>query len=939
MADDLTDSLTLEDLDVVIANLKNNLESITHDDPDFCSTAALLAHALRKHYLLSRPNGVLSVLDESITFLRQVIDGCSINDTRRAEWLIGLAFGLSLRCHATDCESDAREASRLSFEAVGAVEKDGPPYATILQSACHFIGKQAIRLYKEDDLEKVFKMHKGIISATTVDHPKLRSRLRSYDNTLFKGYLSFGHREYLEEAIRVSEYIVNIPDQSTEDHARNVWILSHHLVQRYLRTGTTADLDDSIRACQQAVDDTPINSNDRQRRLQSLCDRLGEKYSQTLEEADFQAAKVLMDQILDHLPTKQKSRARSLGNIGIIDMMMTFNKRFVLLEKPHPDKALRHFNLADRLQLRYFESKSTGNVEEAIHLYRLTLHEFRAPMFLRVQAGYSLMQGCVLKRDWNEAYKAGAETINHVSLFRPLSLQNTDIQREASKLLGLGTETASLALEVGKSAATALQSLELARGVMASSINVLRADIRDLERGFPELAGRYNRLREQLDTGYAPQSDFSLGEEVWGNEMTERYDAGEHISSLLKDIRSKAGFKNFSRPEDEERMRSAAALGPVIVVIVGPLTCDAIIIQQDGFSAIPLHKLNQFDIDSKYRSLGRGSLKVLEWLWDAVAEPVLNALGFTEVPRDGEMQRVWWVLTGSLSTFPIHAAGRHSQRNGETVMDRIMSSYATSVSAIVQSRRTAPVFNNEALLVSAGETPGHRRLAFADREVNVLRDICRQMKLERVEPEPIREDVLSHLRKCKIFHFAGHGYTDTADPSKSQLYLKDWQTEPLTVASLLELNLHREGPFLAYLSACGTGQIKSEKLFDEGIHLISACQLAGFRHVIGTLWEVNDQSCVDMAAIIYEEILRGDMSDESVCRGVHVATEQKRDQWIDEAYGAEKATNPVENGPGKEMRDIDVQRNIISLDEGDGQSILGVENGPLHWVPYVHFGA
>ncbi|KAG4262827.1 hypothetical protein FPRO03_10190 [Fusarium proliferatum] len=833
-------------------------------------------------------------------------------------------------------------------------------------------------------------MHKGIISATTVDHLKLRSRLRSYDNTLFKGYLSFGHREYLEEAIRVSEYIVNIPDQSTEDHARNVWILSHRLVQRYLRTGTTADLDDSIRACQQAVDDTPINSNDRQRRLQSLCDRLGEKYSQTLEEADFQAAKVLMDQILDHLPTKQKSRARSLGNIGIILSLRyrqtghdddfqqairvareavgltvegdtgrairlsnlggvyteTYNKtgntkrleeairigRDTLAATPdsHPDKALRHFNLADRLQLRYFESKSTGDVEEAIHLYRLTLHEFRARMFLRVQAGYSLMQGCVLKRDWNEACKAGAETIHHVSLFRPLSLQNTDIQREASKLLGLGTETASLALEVGKSAATALQSLELARGAMASSINVFRADIGDMERGFPELAGRYNRLREQLDTGYAPQSDFSLGEEVWGNEMTERYDVGEHISSLLKDIRSKPGFKNFSRPEDEERMRSAAALGPVIVVIVGPLTCDAIIIQQDNFRAIPLHKLNQFDIDSKYRSLGRGSLKVLEWLWDAVAEPVLNALGFTEVPRDGEMRRVWWVLTGSLSTFPIHAARRHSQRNGETVMDRIMSSYATSVSAIVQSRRTAPVFNNEALLVSAGETLGHRRLAFADREVNVLRDICRQMKLEPVEPGPIREDVLSHLRKCKIFHFAGHGYTDTADPSKSQLYLKDWQTEPLTVASLLELNLHREGPFLAYLSACGTGQIKSEKLFDEGIHLISACQLAGFRHVIGTLWEVNDQSCVDMAAIIYEEILRGDMSDETVCRGVHVATKQKRDQWLGEAYVAEKATNPVENGPGEEKRDIDVERDIISLDEDDGQGIPGVENGPLH---------
>lgn len=197
-------------------------------------------------------------------------------------------------------------------------------------------------------------------------------------------------------------------------------------------------------------------------------------------------------------------------------------------------------------------------------------------------------------------------------------------------------------------------------------------------------------------------------------------------------------------------------------------------------------------------------------------------------------------------------------------MDRIISSYATSVSAIVQSRRTAPISENEALLVSAGETPGHRKLAYADREVSVLRDLCQQMKLKLIEPEALKEDVVSHLRKCKILHSAGHGYSHTADPSKSQLYLKDWQTKPLTAASLFELNLHREGPFLAYLSACGTGQIKSEKLSDEDIHLISACQLVGFRHVIVTLWEVNDQSCVDMAAIIYEEIFRGDISDESV---------------------------------------------------------------------------
>ncbi|KNB12457.1 hypothetical protein FOXG_12051 [Fusarium oxysporum f. sp. lycopersici 4287] len=503
MADDLAEDLTLEELEVAIASLRNSLESMSRDDADFYSTTTLLAHALRKLYLLSRSHEGLSALEESITILQQAIDSSSVGDGRRAEWLISLAFGLSLRCDATESESDAIEASRVAYGAVDAVEKDDPSYATILQSACHFIGKKAIRLHDEDDLDKMFEMHKSILAVTPVDHPKLKSRLRSYDDTTFKLYLSFGQKDALEEAIRASEYIINIPDQSSEEHARNVWILAQRLVQRYLRTGTSADLDDSIRACQQAVDDTPISSKNRQRRLQSLCDRLGEKYSQTLEEADFQAAKV----------------------------------------------------------------------------------------------------------------------------------------REASKLLGLGTETASLALEVGKSAATALEFLEMARGVMASSINVLRADIKDLERYFPELAGRYKHLRDQLDTGSAPKSDFALGEEVWENEMSQRYDTREQISALLEEIRSKPGFENFARPEDEERMRSAAALGPVIVVNVGPLACDAIIIQQDGFSAIPLPRLDKNDIDSKYQPLGRGSLKVLEWLWDVVAEPILTALGFTEPPHSGEMKR------------------------------------------------------------------------------------------------------------------------------------------------------------------------------------------------------------------------------------------------------------------------------------------------------------
>ncbi len=60
---------------------------------------------------------------------------------------------------------------------------------------------------------------------------------------------------------------------------------------------------------------------------------------------------------------------------------------------------------------------------------------------------------------------------------------------------------------------------------------------------------------------------------------------------------------------------------------------------------------------------------------------------------------------------------------------------------------------------------------------------------------------------------------------------------------------------LAFLSACETAQ-PGARLADEAIHLASAFSLAGYRHVIGTLWPVGDQHAVDIADDIYTT--RGD---------------------------------------------------------------------------------
>lgn len=250
-----------------------------------------------------------------------------------------------------------------------------------------------------------------------------------------------------------------------------------------------------------------------------------------------------------------------------------------------------------------------------------------------------------------------------------------------------------------------------------------------------------------------------------------------------------------------------------------------------------------------------------------------------------------------------------------------MSSYTPSIKALIHSRRQ-PVSKSAgldyALLVAMRETPdlpvAKKFLPFTADEVAMLGKLCPSLQLQPVMPERRKDEVLEHLQACKIFHFAGHGESNPTDPSQSCLLLEDWKTNRLTVGNLLEKRLQENTPFLAYLSACSTGANKAEGLADEGIHLVSAFQLAGFRHVVGTLWEVSDKPSADVATVFYETLRDEGTTDVAVFRGLHQAVRALRDGTIKDEM-ARDAT-------------------LVSSSKPRVQG--GMANS--HWVPYIHFG-
>jgi hypothetical protein len=263
--------------------------------------------------------------------------------------------------------------------------------------------------------------------------------------------------------------------------------------------------------------------------------------------------------------------------------------------------------------------------------------------------------------------------------------------------------------------------------------------------------------------------------------------------------------------------------------------------------------------------------ETLSWLWDTLAGPVLAAIGVTAAPADDQpWPRIWWSPTGPLTFLPLHAAGHHAG-GGPAVLDRVVSSYTPTARALAHARRPAHAASpGPRLLVAMPRTPGHADLNATLAEGIRIADARGSLR-PLIGPLATRDNVLDALPRCGWAHFACHAHSDPARPSTSHLVLHD---QPLMVTDIGRLRLPRAE--LAYLSACSTARTAAA-LTGEAIHLGSAFQLAGFRHVIATGWEVGDDAAAGIADSFYRHLLRFEpRASAAVPLALHAAIREAR---------------------------------------------------------------
>jgi hypothetical protein len=133
-----------------------------------------------------------------------------------------------------------------------------------------------------------------------------------------------------------------------------------------------------------------------------------------------------------------------------------------------------------------------------------------------------------------------------------------------------------------------------------------------------------------------------------------------------------------------EELSAVAAPGPVVIINASAYRCDAFLVRRDcSVKVVELRELHLKDIEEKVKSLRttpHNLLQTPEWLWDVAACPILNELEpKPRLTHDDEWSHVWWIPTGPLSQLPFHAAGRHLEDSTNTALDRVMSSYSSSI--------------------------------------------------------------------------------------------------------------------------------------------------------------------------------------------------------------------------------------------------------------------
>jgi CHAT domain-containing protein len=820
--------------------------------------------------------GDLAELDQSIALSEQA----AAAPGHEGGHLANLANVLRARFDRTGDLADLRRAISAGERAVAAVTDDSPELPVVLSALCVALQVRFDRLRELPDLDHAIETGARAVTATPRDHPDYAGRLSNLGLSHQKRFEHTGSTADLDRAIELAE--ASVTASPADEPARSTYLsnLGIALRRRYERAGTPSDVRRAVEVGEQAVATTPEGHPDRPRWQSNLCNGYRALHTVTGDLAHLDRAIEVGEQAVRSVPGDHPELGPWLNNLGIVHQ-----SRY---EKTGQAADLDRAIACGQDAVRYIGQDDPRRLPATSLLYLAYQHRVDAggPGVPRAElAGLAREIGTLTPPSPSHRVQIGrvvgtlanttgehdlaaellASAVRTLPSVAPQELTRGDQENELGDHLGLVSEAVAAHLANGDPVG-AVESAELGRGVLLAAALDARSELTELARTDPALAVELSTARDEL---------ADLGEQ---STYLDRRTRWARYHDLVDRVRHLPGQSRFLLPARLAELRQAAEGGAVVLVNVGRRRGDAVIVTSAGAPVpVRLPDLDHGTVRARAAELRRvthaaGSFtaalrarrvvtSTLAWLWDTIVGPVVAAL-----PEEHDT-RVWWLPTGMLGLFPLHAAG---PPEGPGALDRLVSSYIPTLRALSHVRARAAATSRDQLVVALADTPGSTplpgtaieaaRLVAAHPGARVLSDDA-----------ATATNVRAALTTSTWAHFACHASTNLRAPSRGGLHLHG------DVLPINEINrLRLDGAELAYLSACSTAHHGWQHA-DESIHLASAFQLAGYRHVIASLWPVSDATAADAAHAFYDR-LPGSPSANDAAMVLRAVTRELRDR-------------------------------------------------------------
>ncbi|KAI9764585.1 MAG: hypothetical protein M1840_008314 [Geoglossum simile] len=879
-------------------------------------------------------SGQMCDLQKSIQSARRLVDISTEDDPRRAEFLLKLSHTLELRGQELHSFADSLRAKAIAEDALAITPEDHPDRADRLSSLGTTQFNFHSQFGTLSDLENSIENMQSAVSISLRKRSDCGSHCRMiscYHIYLLQLGVVIGARfsftgqlsDFEHSVVYIEEVESRISGSEVNSHtkAHCLGLLAGAYRQRYSVRLRIADLDQAIQIYRLSA--SIVSSDDSYRRgtYMSLADTLWERYkiSGCIDDIDG-AIEHCKDVLLkstgnigrstgcfQHLGMFYETkffRTQQITDIG--QSVQSFQQALELIEPDITDPEYHRVQvgIGTSSSLLYKESRAEEDLDRSnLALYKVANFSIGLPPQLAFDAAVYLIWNHVETKSWSSA--AGQIDLLLEMLPKVIlpSSSRDDLQFFLRKTWHIFPLMPVAYLNGGGSSSAALGVLESCRGMILNLILNGRSEVSMLQEEQPDLWAEYIHCRDQI-------SRLKLDIiPVFQVDATQSYAAKTHMRQKLYDnlqevqtkIRQCPGHERFLLPPKGKEITDLATNGPLVCFNIYEGVSLAFLVTSTGVEVLPITKFDGkymaqmlnlsnprryrakrdveiIDSDDDENITTQGS-EYLEHLWINAVKPVLQKLGLLRKANSPstKLPRIWWIGGGIMSLLPLGAAGIHTPGSMENTSSHVVSSYVPSLKMLQFLRNKLPLSlppsaeERRLLVVSMPTTPGIYGSLNTMGEVAAIKAHTAGLAQFTHMTQPSKSDVSNSLRSCTLAHFACHGSVNSEEPMKSSLILGNDTEERLSIGEIIDAIASKRAR-IAYLSACSTAEIKTNILVNEAIHLASAFQLAGFQHVVGTLWKADDSAAVAIASKFYELLFQEEkITDSTVAYALHDA--------------------------------------------------------------------